>query len=311
MGLAGSSFRQLLAFCTVAHEENFGAAADELGLSQATVSQQVASLEKLIGARLFDRPGGPKPITLTPLGRVLLPQVEHILEHVSKAELDIRDVAAGSAGRINIGTFQSVAVHLLPRAVQALRQDAPNITFSLFEGASSEGLIDELLDDELDVTFIEGEYNDPRLDITVLGHDPYLLLLSPNSPLTSLITKGHFPVAALEGIDLIGQPALTYQDDVDAILRGHGITPRYLFRTVDNGAVQAMVRSGIGPAIMPQLAVDMKDQEVITVGFTPEIAPRTISLAIRSGDAALPAARAFVDATISTAHEVLQPIASQ
>jgi DNA-binding transcriptional LysR family regulator len=108
-----------------------------------------------------------------------------------------------------------------------------------------------------------------------------------------------------------GQPALTYHDDVDAILRGHGITPRYLFRTVDNGAVQAMVRSGIGPAIMPQLAIDMKDPDILTVGFTPEIAPRTISLAIRSGDAAVPAARAFVKATISTAREVLLPLISQ
>lgn len=311
MALANSSFRQFLAFCTVAAEGNFGAAADELGLSQATVSQQVASLEKLIGTRLFDRPGGPRPITLTPLGRVLLPQAQHILEHISKAEREIRDVAAGAAGRINIGTFQSVAVHLLPRAVQTLRKESPNITFSLFEGASSEALIDELLDDELDVTFIEGEYDDPRLEITVLGHDPYLLLLNLDSPLTSLITKGRFPLSALEGIDLIGQPALTYQDDVDAILRGHGITPRYLFRTVDNGAVQAMVRSGVGPAIMPQLAIDMKDPGIITVEFNPQITPRTISLAIRSGDAALPAARAFVDATVTTAREVLLPLTSR
>ncbi len=305
MSLKQASFRQLTAFVAVAHEESFGAAADELGYSQATVSQQIAALEKSIDARLFDRPGGPKPVSLTPLGRVLLPQAEHILEHLTKAELDIRDVASGSAGRINIGTFQSVAVHLLPRAVQALRATAPDITFSLFEGPSSEGLIDELLDDELDATFIEGTYDDPRLEVTVLGHDPYLLLLDPDSDLRQHVHQGSFPLAELEGIDLIGQPALTYQDDVDAILRSHGITPRYLFRTVDNGAVQAMVRSGVGPAIMPRLAIDMNDPGVVTVPLSPDIDPRTISLAIRTGDKALPAARAFVEAAVEAAANVL------
>ena len=305
MSVKQASFRQLSAFVTVAHEESFGAAADELGYSQATVSQQVAALEKSIGARLFDRPGGPKPVSLTPLGRVLLPQAEHILEHLTKAELDIRDVASGSAGRINIGTFQSVAVHLLPRAVQALRATSPDITFSLFEGPSSEGLIDELLDDELDATFIEGTYDDPRLEVTVLGHDPYLLLLDPDSDLRRHVRRGSFPLDELEGIDLIGQPALTYQDDADAILRSHSITPRYLFRTVDDGAVQAMVRSGVGPAIMPRLAIDMNDPGVVTVPLSPDIDPRTISLAIKTGDKALPAARSFVAAAVEAAADVL------
>ena len=118
MGMAEASFRQLAAFVAGAREESFSAAADELRYGQATVSQQVAALEKHIGARLFERPGGPKSISLTPLGRVLLPQAQHILEHVTNVELDIRDVASGAAGRIKIGTFQSVAVHLLPAAAR-------------------------------------------------------------------------------------------------------------------------------------------------------------------------------------------------
>ena len=156
MGMAEASFRQLAAFVAVAREESFSAAADELRYGQATVSQQVAALEKHIGARLFERPGGPKPISLTPLGRVLLPQAQHILEHLTNAELDIRDVASGAAGRIKIGTFQSVAVHLLPVAVHALRMKSPHVTFSLFEGPSSEGLIDLLLEAEADVTAYAG-----------------------------------------------------------------------------------------------------------------------------------------------------------
>ncbi len=305
MGMAEASFRQLAAFVAVAREESFSAAADELRYGQATVSQQVAALEKHIGARLFERPGGPKPISLTPLGRVLLPQAQHILEHLTNAELDIRDVASGAAGRIKIGTFQSVAVHLLPVAVHALRMKSPHVTFSLFEGPSSEGLIDLLLEDELDATFIEGTSSDPRLDVTELGTDPYLLLLGPDSELHEHVHNGTIPITALDGVDLIGQPALTYQDDVDAFLRSNGITPRYLFRTVDNGAVQAMVRSGVGPAVMPRLAIDMHDAGITTVSLSPTIEPRVISLVIRQGDAAIPAAKAFAAAAREAARGVL------
>lgn len=306
MTLQQASFRQLAAMVAVAQEGSFGAAADELGLSQATVSQQVAALERLVGAELFDRPGGPRPVTLTPAGRVLLPAAEHMLGHVRAAQRDVDDALAGTAGRVSIGTFQSVSVHLLPRAVRALREVAPGITVALYEGPSSEGLIDDLLDDELDVTFIEGGYTDPRVDVTELGRDPYLLLLAPDSPLLEHVKKGSFPVEHLDGVSLIGQPPLTYQDDVDGILRGHGITPRYLFRTVDNGAVQAMVRSGVAPAIMPRLAVDMHDEGVLKLPLSPQVPPRTISLAIRSGENVLPAARAFMTAAIEAAQLVLE-----
>lgn len=302
-----ASFRQLAAMVAVAHEGSFGAAADELGYSQATVSQQVAALERLVGTELFERPGGPRPVTLTAAGRVLLPSAEHILGHVRSAQRDVDDALAGTAGRVSIGTFQSVSVHLLPRAVRALREEAPGITVDLYEGPSSEGLIDDLLDDELDVTFIEGSYSDPRVDVTVLGLDPYLLLLAKGSPLLAHVKRGAFPIEHLDGVALIGQPPLTYQDDVDVILRSHGITPRYLFRTVDNGAVQAMVRSGVAPAIMPRLAVDLNDDDVVKLPLSPQVEARTVSLAVRSSENVLPAARAFVTAAIEAAALVLEP----
>ena len=120
-------------------------------------------------------------------------------------------------------------------------------------------------------------------------------------------SEGMFPIEQLDGVALIGQPPLTYQDDVDAILRSHGITPRYLFRTVDNGAVQAMVRSGVAPAIMPRLAVDMNDDDVIKLPLFPQVEPRKVSIAIRSGDTVLPAAQAFSNAAIEAAPRSSNP----
>lgn len=307
MSLQHASFRHLAALVTVAQEGSFGAAADELGYSQATISQQIAALEKLMGAPLFDRPGGPKPVTLTPIGRTLLQHAQHILEHVATADDDIKDQLSGTTGRITIGTFQSVSVHLLPAAIRRLRQTAPSVSIGLYEGMTSEDLITQLLAHEIDVAFIEGHADDDRVHVRELGRDPYRLLLSADSPLREMATPAGFPLREIAGQPLIGQPALTYQDDVDAILRTHGITPRYLFRTVDNGAVQAMVRSGVGAAIMPRLAIDLDDTGVATYAFDPPLASRTVNIAVRKGEQDLPAAVNFAEAAAEAARPVLEP----
>ncbi len=305
MSIQHASFRHLAALVAVAHEGSFGAAADELGYSQATISQQIAALEKMTGAPLFDRPGGPRPVTLTPTGRTLLQHAQHILEHVSTADDDVRDQLSGTTGRITIGTFQSVSVHLLPAVVGRLRTTSPQLSIGLYEGSSSEGLITELLDHEIDVAFIEGHADDDRVHVRALGTDPYLLLLSTSSPLRSAAEKGVMPLSVLAGQPLIGQPALTYQDDVDALLRTHGITPRYLFRTVDNGAVQAMVRSGVGAAIMPRLAVNLDDPGISTYLLKPELTPRSLNLAVRKGEERMPSAITVVEAASEAARLVL------
>ena len=66
-----------------------------------------------------------------------------------------------------------------------------------------------------------------------------------------------------------------------------------------------MVRSGVGPAIMPRLAIDMQDADITTVSLAPTIEPRVISLVIRQGDAAIPAAKAFAAAAREAARGVL------
>ena len=84
------------------------------GASQSAVSQQIASLERLVGERLFDRPGGPKPVTLTAAGRLVLRHAERIIEQVGIFERDLNGHKTGTVGRIEVGVFQSVAVKVLP-----------------------------------------------------------------------------------------------------------------------------------------------------------------------------------------------------
>src|SRR6476619_4497094 len=106
--------KHLVALQAVAAERSFGRAASRLGFTQSAISQQIAALERIVGEPVFDRPGGPRPVELTPAGRVLCDHASAILERLARADDDLARLRAGEAGRIVIGTFQSISVRVLP-----------------------------------------------------------------------------------------------------------------------------------------------------------------------------------------------------
>ncbi|MFD5826520.1 LysR family transcriptional regulator, partial [Lentzea sp. NPDC060358] len=109
--------RHLATLDAVATEGTFGRAAGRLGYTQSAVSQQIAALEKAVGGTVFDRPGGPKPVRLTPLGEVLLAHARDLLARAAATDDAVERFKAGE-GRVDIGTFQSVTNVILPTVVR-------------------------------------------------------------------------------------------------------------------------------------------------------------------------------------------------
>jgi len=286
--------RHLRALRAVAEEGSFIGAADILGFSQAAISQQIAGLEKAVGQAVFDRPGGPRPVTITPAGRLLLKHADAIVERLGVAEQEMADLATGTAGRLVIGTYQSVSVQLLPDLVREMRAAAPNIDIHLIEHADNDRLIDDLTVGALDVTFLTGPYEDSRLDIIELGIDPFVAVLAADGVEARRHRGRTYPVHALVGVPMVGQHDCDCQSAIDTGLNGHGVHPHYVFRSNDNGAMQGMIRAGMGPGVMPLLAVDTSDPGIVVKQLDPPLDPRTILIALRRGSTPLPAAEKFV-----------------
>ena len=106
---------------------------------------------------------------------------------------------------------------------------------------------------------------------------------------------------------MIGQAPCGCQVAIDEALRSFGVEPDYVFRTNDNAAVQAMVRAGMGCAILPYLAVDMADKGVVVTRLDPDIAPRVLVLARRRGRTLLPAADRFIDLAAAVCGDLQLP----
>lgn len=280
--------RQLRALHAVAAEGSFGRAAERLGFTQSAISQQIAGLERVIGDRVFDRPGGPRRVELTPVGELMLAHAVAVLDRLREAEDGLRSLRAGEVGRLVVGCIQSVSVNVLPDVLGQLRTERPGLSVRCIEDDENE-LMAKLLADELDLSFLVGESTHPQIDAIKLMVDPFVLL-SPRDEAGPVVR-----MSTLDGVPMIGQSPCFCQLIIDECLRDAGVEPDYVFRTNDNAAVQAMVRAGMGRAILPFLAVDIHDEGVVISAMEPPVPPRVITLARRAGRTLAPAADRFIE----------------
>jgi DNA-binding transcriptional LysR family regulator len=300
MQLRDLELRHLIALDAVAAEGTFGKAALRLGYTQSAVSQQIAALERLVGGPVFDRPGGPRPVELTPLGKVLLGHARDILGRIDAAGDAVERFFAGTVGRIDIGTFQSVSNVLLPTMVGQLRREHPDVDIRLFEEEDNDAGPQAVLAGELDLAFTIG-HRSGNLESMLLLDDPFVLV-APRGELPD----GPFPTQQLDQVSLVGYPPSVCQADIERGLRAVGATPTFVFRTMDNGAQMAMVRAGMGWAVMPLLAVDTRDEGVDIRFTSPELPPRQICLVWRKDRTLSPIAARMVELAREVAKQLRQ-----
>src|SRR3954451_17204633 len=104
----GVELRHFLALEAVAREGSFGKAAASLGYTQSAVSQQIATLERIVGHRLVERRGAPKPVSLTEAGRLLLIHADAIAARVAAAQADLTSLAEGQGGALPLQGYPRV-----------------------------------------------------------------------------------------------------------------------------------------------------------------------------------------------------------
>ncbi len=284
-GWAGLDLRHLAALEAVAHAGSFAKAAAGLGYTQPAISQQIAALERIVGQRLFERQSGPKPVTLTEAGELLLRHAEAIQARLSAAQADMDALAAGTAGTLRVGTFQSVAARILPELVVRFRAEWPDVEVQLTELDDDEDLLDLVERGELDLTFVMLPYREGPFEVAEALLDPYVVLARPGSGIESIE-------------DLNGKPLIAFRNCrssalCEGALRARGIEPNVVFRSDDNGTVQGFVATGLGVAVMPRLSVGLDDPrtEVIPLDDLP---PRRIGVAWHRDRYRSPAFDAFV-----------------
>jgi DNA-binding transcriptional LysR family regulator len=297
--------RHLQSFRAVAEAGSFHEAADRLEYTQSAVSQHVAALESIVGVRLLERSRGRRSVEVTEAGRMLLRHAEAIGARLGAAQADLRAYAAGTTGALRVGTYQSVGTHILPAVVGPFAAAWPGVDVQLTESPSDEGLQELVESGTLDLSFGVLPLPDGPFEGVELLRDPYVLVVPAGSPLSRLGPCP--PVRVIGEQPLIGFRSCRSTDAVEAHLRRHGCEPRFVFRSEDNGTVQAMVGAGIGVALVPVLAVDTSSRAVAVIPT--DLPPRRIALMWHRDRFRSPAARAFVEMAVRVGVEVQRRVA--
>jgi DNA-binding transcriptional LysR family regulator len=284
--------RYLAALEAIATTGSFGSAAEALGYTQSAISQQIAALERLVGEPLIDRPGGRRPVGLTPAGGLLLDHAQAILARVRIARSQLDALSHGRAGTLRVGTYQSVGVRVLPGAAARMAETHPELRLEIQEACDDRDLVEMVRSGSLDVTFCILPIPSGPFATEELIEDPFTVVVPADSP-----RRGRrLPLQELPSLTLIGYRDCRTEQRVESYLRGLGIDLNRVAYADDNAIIQAMVAEGRGEALLSRLSIDHTDPRTTTVELGGWVPPRRVAVAWHVDQSLAPAVQAFVAA---------------
>jgi DNA-binding transcriptional LysR family regulator len=272
------------------------------------VSQQLASLERAVGEKLVERPGGPKAVSLTEAGVLLNRHAEAIVGRLKAAQADLAAFAEGAAGPLRVGTYQSVSSRLLPALISRFRAEWPKVDVHLSESAIDDELEARLERGEVDLSFVMLPMKEGPLEAEEVLVDPFVLIVPTDSPLAGRKTPPTLREVAEH--PLIGYRQCRSMEGIETAMRRAGSEPNIVFRTDDNGTVQGLVAAGVGIALVPRLTLQPTDGSLEVIDMSKLLPPRLIGIAWHRDRYRTPAARAFVESVHALCAETTLHLAS-
>ncbi|GAA2309596.1 LysR family transcriptional regulator [Streptomyces kunmingensis] len=281
--------RQLRHFVAVVNEGSFTAAARAELIVQSALSTSVRNLERELGAELFDRAG--RRVVLTEAGRALLPQARQLLAGAAAAKEAVAQVSGLGAGRVAIGTIQTLTCLDLAAELAAFHRELPGIQVSVREAPVAE-LIEGLRAGELDLAFLAPDARQLPDGLASFGiwREDLVLVTAPGHPLA---IAGRTLIKDLADEPFIDFRAGTGLETAVRRLAAHcGLERRITCDVTQIGLLVELVRAGIGVAIVPRRIGEQAGLPCVTIR-QPEPG-RAIVLAGRAPRPRNPAAEALL-----------------
>jgi len=241
---------QLRVFQAAAKSGGFTRAANELRLSQSTVSQHIKLMEQELGGPLFMRVG--KRVQVTEAGGALLQYTERILRDLKNAEMAIREINLMRRGTVRLGVGPTTLIYRLPHVLRDYKRRFPDIDLIVLAG-TTEFLLEALRSQHLDLAVVMRTVPQPGLTTTPLGSEEPVLVLNREHPLARQRTLDPSDLTGLRFILYAKNTAM--QQLIDDFFESLGITPRIDMEVENNEAIKSLVRVGLGASILPLCAV--------------------------------------------------------
>ena len=264
------NLRQLRSLTTILDRGSFVAAGDRIGLSQAAISVQMSQLEATLGVVLFDR--SRRPVKLTAEGVRIAQLAGEVLDKIESIKLEAS--GADTSGSVSIGFIPTSVHNLLPRVLNALRQQFPELQVSVKSGLSGE-LATAVMRRELDYALLTAPVIEiPELDITAIASEPFYVI----GPATQANVESDdellrsMPYIAFNKRTWVGQ-------HIAAKLQQRGIHVTEMIEIDSLEAIENLVADGFGVSIVPRrLHARLEQEKLVEVPFCNPIDIRQLAL---------------------------------
>ena len=255
---------QLTAFLTVVRRGSVTAAAEELVVTQPSVSAAVSALERELGVTLTERVG--RTLRPTAAGAAYAAYASDVLGLLEEGTRVARE-AAGEEGRtLRVSAVTTAGEYLAPQLIQAFREGRPDLEISLDVG-NRERVFESVLDHRVDVAITGRIPPDERFQGEGFADNEFVLITDPADPLAKR------PWVAVE--ELAGRPWLLREAGsgtrtlCEEWLAGRELEPKVL-TLGSNGAIKQAVQAGLGVALQSRVAVELE----LSLGLLGTISPR-------------------------------------
>jgi DNA-binding transcriptional LysR family regulator len=280
---------QIRSFVTVARLKSFTRAAKLLHVSQPALTVQVRRLEETLKARLLDRTS--RSVELTRTGADVLPGFEKLLQEVETLVHDVRDGSTKQRGIVRLAALPSIASGILPDAIQSFRAGKPNVYFALRDVIARQ-VLDCVRDEEVDFGIIGGEVTLPDIEVIFSVQDRMHVIYPAGHRI------GREPVvtpALLAQYPLIMMATDTsVRTVVEAAFHKRGLIPNPACEATYMMTAVAMVRAGLGLAILPGSAREIKaERDVRSRAIDDSAFVRRVSVIKHAGRTLPPLSDAF------------------
>lgn len=266
---------RLAVLLAAARTGSFAGAADLLFLTPSAVSQQIATLEREVGAVLFER--SRRGVQLTIAGQALQRHAEAVVSRLADAEAEIGDLVSGAVGRVVLGSFPTATATFAAAAVAVFQEHHPDVEVRLVDGEPYESVARlKLRDLDLAIVFdlaswpvyrsYEGRVVASASDVELvdLSEDPFLVMLPSGHRLTA---KRELDLRDLRDERITGSSndCAPWGADLRRLCHEAGFEPvlEPLYCSADFQAQQAIVAAGLGLSLLPLLAMVNVREDIV------------------------------------------------
>jgi LysR family transcriptional regulator, low CO2-responsive transcriptional regulator len=241
-----STLHQLKVFETVARLTSITRAAEELSLTQPTVSMQIKQLTQNIGVPLFEQIG--KKLYLTASGQELLVTCQEIFDRLSRFEMKIADFQGMKQGKLKIATITTTK-YFIPRALAPFCKLYPGVEIAL-EITNHERVL-ERLNENLDDLYIISKIPE-RLDVALYPflENPLVVVAQKSHPLAQ---EKNIPISRLQDEQFImRERGSGTRAAVEQLLAKHGVSVKVRLELGGNEAIKQAIGVGFGISVLSQ-----------------------------------------------------------